>query len=121
MAPRVSETDVLDVVKPTELVESDITPFLTPSHRVVEDMVADESVNEVTLEAIELYIAAHLSMTIDPRVSGGSEDSTQITFEGETGMKLKSSRYGQIALVIDPTGNLERGYQTYTISAGGGT
>lgn len=58
------------------------------------------------LRAIETYLAAHAYALKDPQYSSKSTGKTSSTFEGQTGMLLKFTRYGQMACALDHTGKL---------------
>lgn len=115
---RTSADDILSIMN-TDLTASDVDPFVDMAHEMVESLVAvEDDVSETLLEKLEQLLGAHFASVIDPRISTGGEGNTSITFEGSTGQDLRFTRYGNAAIALDPTGNLERGYATYTLSAG---
>ncbi len=115
---RTTADAVLSIMK-TDLTASDVDPFVTMAHEMVEELVAvEDDVSETLLEKLEQLLGAHFTTVLDPRVSSGGEGDSTISFEGSTGEDLRASRYGNAAIALDPTGNVERGYATYTLSAG---
>lgn len=115
---RTTSNDVLDIMT-SDLTASDVDPFVTMAHEMVEELVAvEDSVSESMLEELERLLGAHFTTVLDPRVSSGGEGDSTISFEGSTGEDIRASRYGNAAIALDPTGNVERGYATYTLPAG---
>ena len=104
MATRVEAADVEEIIE----VESGIslTPFINTANLLVTDVCSDSDYSAAKLEQIELWLSAHFYAVRDPRVSSEGAGGVTTTFQGQTGMRLEASIYGQHALLLDTEGNL---------------
>jgi hypothetical protein len=57
-------------------------------------------------ELMERYLAAHGYQTSDPGYTSRSTAGASGSFEGQSGMGLERTRYGQDALILDSSGCL---------------
>lgn len=105
-APRVTAVDVKTIVE-TDLTDLQIGAFIVTANRVVEDQLVGSALGAETLKEIEQYLAAHFLSARDPQAQtekiGGEY---QVTYQGQTGMALASTHYGQTAMSLDTTGAL---------------
>ncbi len=88
----VSESDVQDILE-TDFSTDGIEPFLND----VKNSDATESLNDRATK----WFAAHLVSMKDRRKSKEKVGPVSVTYSGDTGMGLKSTRYGQMALIFD--------------------
>lgn len=89
----VDASDVQDILD-TNLTVSEINPFLNDAE-------------ELNLEDTPtIWLAAHLVSMYDKRIDNETSGPMRASFEGETGMGLESTRYGQMALFFDDSGKL---------------
>jgi hypothetical protein len=58
-------------------------------------------------EQIEALIAAHMYSMMDQIRASKGTAGANATFQGQTGMRLEFSKYGQMALLLDMSGTLE--------------
>lgn len=63
-------------------------------------------VTDGDLILIETWLAAHAYCMVDQPYSSRSSGGASGSFQGQTGMRLKATKYGQMALDLDPTGFL---------------
>lgn len=61
-----------------------------------------------TLEMIERYLAAHLYLFHDKVMQSESKGRASGSFQGQTGMGLQSTDYGQMAITLDDSGCLQQ-------------
>ena len=115
--PRTTRPEVQDIFD-TPLDKQALESWIEIATEFVDDIAAaDSSVSDTRLEKIEKLVAAHLAATQDPRVEKESRDSASASYEGETGMRINASTYGQQAAMLDPTGTLANaGRQTASIT-----
>lgn len=102
----VTVNDVTDIIL-TDLTDEQVQAFINTAHRIIEDVLTGEGLSEETLKEVEQYLAAHLLTLRDPRVSTekiGQEYSA--TYQGQSGLGLEATQYGQVAITLDPTGKL---------------
>lgn len=103
---RTTQSDVTAIFD-TDTADVDVSAWIDIANELVDDIAdADSSIDGTRLTKIEKLLAAHFAATQDPRVAKESRESASVTFEGETGMRINASRYGQQAAMLDPTGTL---------------
>lgn len=108
MAARVDDAGVKEILDTTVTT----TPFITAANLIVDQHLLGHGLTDALLTEIERWLAAHLACTRDPRVAKEALDGEfNVTYEGQTGLGLNRTSYGQQVKVLDPTGrlaNLER-------------
>lgn len=97
--------DVKEVLN-TTLTVTDLKPFLTAAQGLVSARLEGEGYTDGELTEIERWLAAHLAAVRDPRVSEEGVGSSQFRYEGETGLGLDFTRYGQQVQVLEHRGIL---------------
>lgn len=65
------------------------------------------AIDSDTLTEIETWLAAHLYAHQDPQYSEKRTEKAMGKFQGQTGMGLESTMWGQTALLLDPSGCLK--------------
>lgn len=107
MAHRTNTQAVCDVIE-TALTGDQVKPFIQTANLLVDEHLGSvtPAITAALLKEIETYLAAHFLTLWDPRVSKEQADDVSFTYEGKTGEGLSSSRYGQMAITLDPTGKL---------------
>lgn len=103
----VSADDVERLLPETELSDADLSAFVEPAGRMYDDLVSGYDVNPDIRDDVVERLAAHLIATGPERqLSSAGESGGNVSFEGETGEGLRASTHGQIAITLDPTGQL---------------
>lgn len=64
------------------------------------------SVGSETLELVERWLAAHYYVMSDKTFAENTTSGASAVYQGQTGMSLDASFYGQTAQTLDPTGLL---------------
>lgn len=107
--PRTTANEVAKIFD-TELTTSNngqLEAWIEIANELVDDIAdADSSIDSTRLTQIEKLLAAHLAATQDRRVESESRESARIDYQGETGMRITATGYGQQASMLDPTGQL---------------
>jgi len=103
MAVRVSDTEVKLVID-TSL--DDLTPFILVASQQVDRIAAVGTLGAAVLKEIERWLAAHFVAIRDKRTVSDKVGDSSHKYEGETGMGLDFTRYGQQAKLLDTTGTL---------------
>jgi hypothetical protein len=88
-----------------------LTPFIDTATVLVDRMVAEDADGLLTaaeLELIERYLAAHFYLHSDQALMSKSTGGASGSFQGQTGIGLDGSQYGQTAKRLDVTGYLVR-------------
>lgn len=88
-----------------------LTPFIDTAASIVDDVVACAAKKEIVLtstklELIERWLAAHAYAHADQLYSSSSAGGASGSFQGQTGMHLESTQYGQMAMNLDSSGCL---------------
>lgn len=98
----------LQEVFPTDYT-SELVPFINIANRLVNAKLVGKGLSEDQLYDIELMLSAHFANALDPRVSKESiAGEYSATYQGKWEMFLKSTTYGQTALVIDESNTLSK-------------
>jgi hypothetical protein len=103
MANRVTDADVKTILDTTVTT----TPFIDTAHLIVEEeLTVLGTLSESRLTQIELYLAAHLTCSLDPRINEEKIGDATNKYQGEMGSGLKGTLYGQQVILLDITGKL---------------
>lgn len=86
--------------------EIDVTPFIEDANLLVDDLCLESGYSETRLTRIETWLAAHLYVMRDPRVTTESAGPVSASYQYQTGLFLASSMQGQQAMLLDTAGNL---------------
>lgn len=103
---RVTEDEVLALFDPEP--EIDMTGSIATANLLVTEELAGQGLSDSRLKQIELYLAAHFASLIlekGPVASvslGDAKDAYHNVYKGG----IASTRFGQQALTLDPTGIL---------------
>jgi len=103
MAERVTDQEVRDIFE-TDI--SDLAPFITAANITVNENLSGQGLTDAALKEIERWLSAHMATARDPRTSKESMGDASETYQGDSGLGLDSSRYGQMVKTLDPTGRL---------------
>lgn len=103
---RTDAPSVKEIIE-TNLTDETVIAFVNTAHRQVEDVLGSAGLSVATLTEIEKYLAAHFLTLKDPRAeSEGYGGDYKIKVQGETGMGLEATFYGQMAISLDTSGLL---------------
>jgi len=92
-----------------EILDTDVNcdPFILAANLFVDQWLLDKGLSEPLLTEIERWVAAHFTCMLDPRESQKRMGDQAVTFEAGTLLEgLGFTRYGQQAMMLDPTGTL---------------
>lgn len=108
---RTSYSDVTNTFD-TELDQSQVEDWIEVASDFVDDIQdADQTVSSGRLERIERVLSQHFCAVQDRRIESGVIGDAEVNYAGQTGMDLQSTRYGQTALMMDPTNVLSNTQQ----------
>lgn len=89
--------------------ETNLQPFIDTAV-ILTDRVAskdsDSELSDAALALIEAWLAAHYYCTPDRPYQSRNQGKSGGSFQGQTGMHLESTYYGQTAMDLDFTGTL---------------
>jgi hypothetical protein len=109
--PRVSVSDVLQILG-SALSEAKLLIHITTASELMDQVFSGDTVlNEGLKKEIERYLAAHFASIAEPEISGSGIleheiGATRVKFSDNLGEMLRTTRFGQQALVLDVTGKL---------------
>lgn len=114
MAIRTRESDVQDILGGNydSAKSPSLKGFIASASVIVDNVTTCATrkgitVDSNTSELIERWLAAHMYMMSDKAYQSRSTRGASGVFQGQTGMRLESTDYGQTAMVLDPSGCLE--------------
>lgn len=91
----------------TNVEDNAVTSWMDIASTLVDDIAdADPTVSDSRLAKIEKVLTAHLVSTQDQRHAATSGASRSVEYQGETGMGIEGTKYGQQAVALDPTNTL---------------
>lgn len=96
-----------------DLVSSpDLSPFIDTASAIVDDVAEcainkDKALTTARLELIERWLAAHFYQQSDQGYIERATLRASGKFQGQTGMYLESTKYGQTARNLDSSGCLD--------------
>lgn len=113
--PRTTAADVIAVLAGGGDYDTDaapdLTPYITAGSAIVDMVVAcaarkKRTVTDAQLTVMETWVSAHCYAVSDKPYSQRSTLRASGTFQGQTGMHLEATLYGQMAITLDPSGCL---------------
>lgn len=107
MAWRVTEREVRLVVETDD--DTLVAPFIDIANALVDDLESEDansSLSAAMLKQIEILLSAHFYSHLDQPYIAKSTGGASGSFQGQFGMGLDSTRWGQSAKRLDKTGYL---------------
>lgn len=103
----ITASDVLDIMD-TNLGTSDITPLLTAAEQILVEWVDGKGVGSTTRDELKKFLTAHIARSTKEKAAAKqSVGPESVTYEGDTGLHLEATHYGQTVKMLDPTGTLQ--------------
>jgi hypothetical protein len=99
---RVTDAEVKEIIE-TEL---DTTPFIRAANLVVTDKLGDQGLGDDILMEIERYLSAHFTAVREQQAADETLGEARVKYQGQWGMGLDSTSYGQTAKLLDTSGIL---------------
>ena len=103
MSNRVTTAEVKLIYDTTQ---TDLDVFIGVANALITKLLSDAGHSATILKEIERYLSAHFSCVMDPRAQSEGVAGISQGYEGQTGMGLDRTRYGQNAKLIDTSGIL---------------
>lgn len=99
--------DNVKLIIATQLQNANIEAYITSANALVTDALGSSSLNETTLEQIEMWLTAHMIASTQERMAKSEEaGGAKIVYTGNYGMGLESTTYGQMVKTLDTTGKM---------------
>jgi hypothetical protein len=103
--PRVTEAEVQAIIDYDPAI-TDITPFITAANLLITQKFSGSGVSAELLKEMERWLAAHYIAIRDPRLRNEKIGDAAVTYQGQEGMYLDATLYGQQVKTLDPTGTM---------------
>jgi len=100
---RVTDIEVFAIIDTTL---TDINVFINTANMMVTSWLETAGLTDETLKEIERYLAAHALSVQDQRVKSVGVDVLSESYQGQWGMGLNGTSYGQMAILLDTSGTL---------------
>lgn len=115
--------DVRRVLGETDLSDADLQAEIDVADRAYRERIDGEHVDADDRDDVVTRLAAHLVAAGPERqLDSASESGGSVTFAGSTGEGLMATTHGQMAVFLDPTGQLDGGEDgssdDFTLSTG---
>jgi len=119
----VDPDDVRRVLGETDLSDPDLNAEIETARRAYAERIDGEHVDDDDRDDVVTRLAAHLIAAGPERqLDSASESGGSISFAGSTGEGLMATTHGQMAVFLDPTGQLDGGEDgssdDFTLSTG---
>ena len=107
MADRVSGAEVLAIFE-TDMSSDDLAEFITAANIIVTEILGDSDLATTTLKEIERWLSAHFASAWDQRLISERIGDSAVAYQFTKEKGIKSTDYGQRAILLDTTGQLAR-------------
>lgn len=105
---RVQSTDLADIMD-HDMTTGQVNRFINAASRLVDGNLADSGLSSGILTDIELWLTAHLATVLTPQTkSENIAGEWSFTVQGQTGLGLDATYYGQQVKLLDTTGTLDK-------------
>ena len=102
---RATYAGVKDIIE-TSLTQGQVNAFINAANVMVTTLLSDADLSVTTLQQIETWLAAHLLSTRDMRASDEAIGGYRVKYQGQTGLGLDATFYGQQVRLLDTSGKL---------------
>ena len=116
---RVSAIEVKEIMDNCTVIDAVVDTFIDASTALIDKIYADTLITDTLLKEIERWLTAHmLASTLARTTSDEKLGDASVKYTGQWGKKLESTPYGQMVLILDPTGLMANaGKMAATITA----
>jgi hypothetical protein len=90
----------------TELPDDGLSVFCDTAADIVDEKLAGSGLSDARIKRVGLFLAAHLASSNSPVPQSENISGVSYTRQGQTGMGLDSTYYGQMAKTLDTSGKL---------------
>lgn len=103
MPQLVSDADVKAILDTT----INTQPFIVLAVLLIDQHLSNQGLSTALMRELQRWLAAHFACMRDPRFTQVKTENDSFTYEhGPMGQGLRSTKYGQQVLAMDPTGIL---------------
>lgn len=101
--------EIVKNVLDTTLTDTQITSYVNQANRMVTATLGGEGLTTSVLKDIETWLTAHLiAITRERQPSEEKVGDVLIRYQGKFGDFLNSTTYGQMVLMLDTSGKMQR-------------
>lgn len=91
----------------TEGTATQVADFINTAHLIVVEQLDGWGISAPRLKEIEKYLAAHFGAITFPVAAFESVGKVQASYQQKVALDFRFTKYGQMALSLDPTGQLD--------------
>lgn len=102
--PRTTAEQVGGIIQVDSRIPLD--PFIDTANSLVTEVCAPAGYSDIRLEMIERYLSAHFYTLRAPRAVSEQAGPVNVTYQSKVDLFLKTSHYGQTAILLDTAGGL---------------
>jgi hypothetical protein len=104
---RVTHDEVKEIMDNCTVTDAVVDTFIGAATELVTKIFTDGSVSDTLLKEIERWFTAHmLASTLSRTTSDEKLGDASLTYTGKWGMRLESTPYGQMVMLLDPSGKM---------------
>lgn len=103
---RTTATEVKQILE-TDLDDSIVEAFIKSASLLLDNQFSDGALSDELLTEIERWLAAHqIASTREQQAIEAKAGTTAVKYQGETGLGLDGTMYGQTVKILDTTSRL---------------
>lgn len=106
MAGPYTTPDMVQAILAEQTITVDLTPFIVATDNIVSVVCAPGNYSTAQLTQIETWLAAHFYCIMVPRNLDGTAAHARDIIESKVDLRFNVTRYGQMAMALDPGGYL---------------
>ena len=106
MKPTDLSENLKNIIDP-ELSDTIVEAYINSATRLIDTAFTDGVLGEEILTEIEMWLAAHMiASTREQQTAEAKAGQTSVKYQGQTGLGLDSTMYGQTVKILDTTQRL---------------
>jgi hypothetical protein len=104
---RVTATEVKEIMDGCTVTDAIVNTYIGASTELITQIYTDGTVGDTLLKEIERWLTAHmLASTLSRTTSEEKLGDASLLYTGKWGMRLESTPYGQMCLILDTSGKI---------------
>lgn len=107
----VTATDIRAIMD-TSLQDSEIEVYIPMSETILNSILSGYTIDDSVMDLLITWVTAHLiSISKDRQAQQEKAGTASITYTGKYEMNFTMTSYGQMAITLDPTGELANAHK----------
>lgn len=101
---RVTAEELKEIIE-TDKADTILDTFIVGANLLVTEHLGGSTLTDAQLKEIERWLAAHLlASTLEKQPASEGADKANVTYQGQTALRLDFTSYGQMVQIMDTTG-----------------